>query len=97
MAVALHIHLEAKPGKEAEVVRLLQDIRACVEQEPATSSWCGVRMTDTVFGIFDTFPDEAGREAHLNGKGAALLKQRQDDLLTQPARIDRLDVLASKG
>ena len=97
MAVALHVHLEAKPGKEAEVVQLLEDIRACAEQEPATTSWIGVRMTDTVFGIVDTFPDEAGREAHLNGKGAAILMERQDDLLVKPARIDKLDVLTSKG
>ncbi len=96
MTVALHIHLEAKPGKGAEVEKLLQDILACVRQEPATAPWFGVRMTDTIFGIFETFPDDAGRQAHLDGKGAALLKERQGDLLVQPARIDKLDVLMTK-
>ena len=96
MAVAIHIHLEAKPGKEAGVETLLEDILACVQQEPATAPWFAVRMNETVFGIFETFPDEAGRQAHLNGKGAALLKERQDDLLAQPARIDMLDVTLSK-
>ncbi len=97
MAVALHIHLEAKPGKEAGVEKLLQDILACVQQEPATAPWFAVRMNETVFGIFETFPDEAGRQEHLNGKGAALLKERQDELLVRPARIDMLDVTLSKG
>ena len=97
MAKAVHIHLEAKPGKEAEVETLLRDILACVREEPATAPWFAVRMTGTVFGIFETFPDDAGRQAHLSGKGAGLLKERQGELLAQPARIDMLDVILAKA
>lgn len=95
-AKALHIHLEAKPGKEAEVEGLLLDILACVEREPATRPWFGVRLSRTVFGIFETFPSEAGRKAHLSGEGAAILKKRSNALLARPAEINRVDVLAAK-
>ncbi|MCJ2107028.1 SDR family oxidoreductase [Methylobacterium sp. E-041] len=93
---ALHIHLEAKPGREAEVEDLLRDILACVVREPATSPWYGVRLSHSTFGIFEAFPDEAGREAHLTGEGAAILMKRSNALLAEPARIDKLDVLMSK-
>jgi quinol monooxygenase YgiN len=95
-AKALHIRMEAKPGKEAEVEDLLMDILACVEREPATRPWFGVRLSRSVFGIFETFPNEAGRKAHLSGKGAKILMQRSNALLARPAEIDRVDVLANK-
>ena len=94
---ALHIHLEAKPGRESEVVGLLEDILAEVRREGATAPWYAVRMSRTTFGIFETFPDEAARATHLAGAGAAILTARSNALLAQPARIDRLDVLMSKA
>lgn len=95
-AKALHITLEARPGKEDEVAALLEGILAEVEREPATRPWFGLRRDGATFEIFETFPDEAGREAHLSGKGAALLMQRSNAVLTKPAQIDRLDVLMRK-
>ena len=50
----------------------------------------------TSFGIFDTFSDDSGREAHLNGKVAAALMQKAPELLAQQPRIEKIDVLASK-
>ena len=95
-AKALHITLEARPSKEDEVAALLGGILAEVEREPATRPWFGLRRTGTSFEIFETFPDEAAREAHLSGKGAALLMKRSNAILAKPAQIDRLDVLMQK-
>ena len=97
VAKALHIHLEAKSGREDEVETLLRDILACVDREPGTGPWYGVRYTQSIFGIFETFPDEAAREAHLNGRGARILADRSNAVLAAPARIDKLDVMMSKG
>ncbi len=69
---------------------------ACVEREPATGPWYGVRYTHSTFGIFEAFPDDAGRQAHLTGQGAKILMERSNELLAAPARIDKLDVLVSK-
>ena len=96
VAKALHIRLEAKGGQESEVERLLQDILAGVDREPGTGPWYGVRYTHSTFGIFETFPDEAAREAHLTGDGARILTERSNTVLSSPARIDKLDVLLSK-
>ncbi len=96
-AKALHITLEARPGKADEVAALLDGILAEVEREPATRPWFGLRRDGSTFEIFEAFPDEAGREAHLSGKGAALLMERSGDLLAKPAQIDRLDVLMRAG
>jgi quinol monooxygenase YgiN len=48
------------------------------------------------FGIFDVFPDEAGRNAHLSGRVAAALMAKASDLLAQPPTIEKIDVLAAK-
>ena len=94
--VALYVKLEAKPGKEAEVEKFLKDGLPVVQQEPATVAWFGIRMGPTTFGIFDAFPDEAGRQAHLNGKVAAALMARAPELLAEPPKIEKIDVLAAK-
>jgi len=94
--VALFVRLEAKPGKEAEVEALLRGGLALAEQEPATTTWFGIRMGPTTFGIFDTFPDESGRQAHLAGPIAAALIAKAPELLAQPPKIERVDVLAAK-
>jgi hypothetical protein len=65
---ALFVRLEAKPGKENEVAKFLRDARGLVAQEPATTAWFGIRLGETSFAIFDAFPDDAGRDAHLSGK-----------------------------
>jgi len=96
-AKALHITLEARPGREDEVAALLDGILVEVEHEPATRPWFGLRRNESTFEIFEAFPDEVGREAHLTGKGAALLMERSNAVLVRPAQIDRLDVLMSKG
>jgi quinol monooxygenase YgiN len=94
--VALYVALEAKPGKEEAVAEFLRQGRALVDAEPATIAWFGVRLGPSSFAIFDAFPDEAGRQAHLAGKVAAALMAKAGDLLAQPPSIKKADVLASK-
>jgi len=94
--VALLVRLEAKPGKEAEVDSFLRGGLPIVQDEPATTAWFAIRMGPSTFGIFDAFPDEAGRQAHLAGRVAAALMAKAPDLLAQPPAIEKVDVLAAK-
>ena len=94
--VALWVMLEAKPGKESEVESFLRSGLAIVQQEPATVTWYALRIGPSTFGIFDTFPDDAGRQAHLNGRVAAALMQKAGDLLAKPPSIEKIDILAAK-
>ena len=94
--VALFVRLEAKPGKEAEVETFLRGGLPLVEAEPATTAWFGIRLGPSTFGIFDAFPDDAGRQAHLSGKVAAALMAKASDLFAKPPAIEKVDVLAAK-
>lgn len=94
--VGLFVELEAKPGKEKEVENFLNGGLALVNQEPATTAWFAIRLGPTTFGIFDVFPDESGRQAHLSGKVAAALMAKASELLARPLNIQKLDVLAVK-
>ena len=96
VSVAVFVRLEAKPGKEIEVAEFLKGALPLAEAEPATIAWFGVRLGPSTFAIFDAFPDEAGRQAHLNGKIAAALMEKAKDLLAQPPSIEKADVLAAK-
>ena len=96
VTVALLVRLEAKPGKEAEVENFLKSGLAVVQEEPATTTWYAIRMGPSTFGIFDTFPDDSGRQAHLTGRVAAALMANAPDLLAQPPVIEKVDVLAAK-
>jgi len=88
--------MEAKPGKESEVEHFLRGGLQLVQEEPATTAWFGIRLGPSTFGIFDAFPDEAGREAHLSGKVAAALMAKAPELLASPPSIEKVDVLAVK-
>ncbi len=93
---ALFVRLVAKPGREADVERFLRDGLSIVEGEPATTAWFAVRIGPSTFGIFDAFPDEAGRQAHLSGGVARALKEQASDLFSEPPSIGEIEVLASK-
>jgi quinol monooxygenase YgiN len=95
-SVALFVRLEAKPGKEDEVEEFLRSGLPMVEEEPDTTSWYGIRLGDRSFGIFDTFADDSGRQAHLSGRVASALRQRGPELFSQPPVIERVDVLCAK-
>ena len=93
---ALLVRLEAKPGKEAEVESFLRSGLPLVEAEPATVAWFGIRLGPSTFGIFDAFPDKAGRDAHLGGRVAEALMAKAAELLAEPPAIEKADVLAAK-
>lgn len=93
---ALFARLEAKAGKEEEVARFLDAGLAMSQEEAATPVWFALRLSPSTFAIFDAFQDEAGRQAHLNGKIAAALMARADELLAVPPSIELIDVLGVK-
>lgn len=94
--VALFVRLDAKPGKEKEVESFLLSGLPIVQAELATTAWFGLRLGPSTFGIFDAFPDEAGRQAHLSGRVAGALMAKAGQLLAKPPSIEKVDVLAAK-
>ena len=93
---ALFVRLEAKKGKEDAVERFLKDALPAVQAERDTPAWFAIRMGPSTFAIFDAFPDESGRQAHLAGPIAAALMAQASDLLAEPPAIEKVDVLAAK-
>ena len=67
-----------------------------VQREPGTTTWFGIRLGPSTLGIFDTFADDAGRQAHLSGKVAAAPKEKASELFAQPPTIEKVDILAAK-
>jgi quinol monooxygenase YgiN len=93
---ALWVALEAKPGKEKDLENFLAGALPLVQAEPATITWYAIRMGPGKFGIFDTFPDDAGRQAHLQGKVAAALMAKASELLATAPKIEKISILAAK-
>ena len=91
---ALYVHLEAKPGKEAELAAFLKSALPLVQQEPGTMSWFAIQIGPSTFAIFDTFDGDSGRDAHLSGAVAKALMEKAPELLAKPPSIDKIDVLA---
>jgi len=96
VTVALLARLEAKPGKEDEVAALLKSALPLANAEPATTVWFALKLGPRTFGIFDAFPDDAGRQAHLAGQIAAALMAKAPELLSQPPAIEPVEILAAK-
>jgi quinol monooxygenase YgiN len=94
--LSLLVRLEAKPGKEAEVAAFLNQGLELARQEARTEVWFALRMGPSTFGGFDALPDEAGRQAHLNGPIAQALMANAPDLLASPPGIERVEVLGAK-
>ena len=93
---ALFARLEAKPGKENDVIKFLETGLQLAKQESTTPIWFALRLGPTTFGVFDAFSDEAGRQAHLNGPIAQALMAQASELLAQPPSIEPIDVLGAK-
>ena len=96
VTVGLYVRLEAKKGKEEEVEEFLRAGLAMAEEEPGTTAWFAIRLGPTSFGIFDVFPVDAGRQAHLSGRVAAALIGKASALFSKPPVIEKVDVLTAK-
>jgi quinol monooxygenase YgiN len=96
VTVGLLVRLEAKPDKVADVEQFLEGGLALVNEEPETIAWFAIKMGPTTYGIFDVFPSDGGRQAHLQGRVAEALMAQATDLFSEPPDIGQIDVLAAK-
>lgn len=93
---ALLARLEAKEGKEAEIEAFLKSALPLAMAEAGTTSWYAFRIGPSQFGIFDTFPNEEGRNAHLTGEIAKNLFAKAEELFAEPPKVEKLEILAAK-
>ena len=94
--LALWAQLEAKPGKEKELEEFLKSALPLAQAEPLTTTWYALKIGPSMYGIFDTFVDEEGRKAHMDGEIAKALFAKADELLAKPPQIDQPTILAAK-
>jgi quinol monooxygenase YgiN len=88
--------LVAKRGKEQEVSEFLKSARQLVLEEVGMIAWSAFFLDSGTYGIFDTFADEAGGDAHLGGKIAAALFARAEELFSEPPKVFRAEILATR-
>ena len=94
---AIWAQLEAKPGKEQEVEAFLKSAQPLAEQEAGTTTWYALKIGPSKYGIFDTFADEKGRQAHLHGEIAKALFAKAKELFAKEPQIDMPEILAAKS
>jgi quinol monooxygenase YgiN len=94
--VAILALLTAKAGKEKEVEEFLESAQPLAAREPGTTTWYALKLGDNRFAIFDTFKDEAGRDAHFAGEIAKALFARAEELFLTAPLVEKLEILASK-
>ncbi|MGB7284296.1 MAG: antibiotic biosynthesis monooxygenase [Candidatus Acidiferrum sp.] len=94
--LAIWVELEAKAGKEEEVANFLKSAQPLAEKEQGTITWYAIKMGGPKFGIFDTFAEEKGREAHVTGEIAKALMARAPELFAKEPAIHKLELLAAK-
>src|SRR5579862_443351 len=88
--------LEAKPGKGGELGAFLEAGRELAAAEGGTVTWYAFKVSDTSYGIFDTFATDDARTAHINGQIPAALANVSADLLASGPDIRPVGVLAVK-
>lgn len=94
--LALYAHLKAKPDKHAEVEAFLKSALPLALLEKQTITWYAFEEDEGSYGIFDTFDNEADRQAHLDGHIAKALMSKASELLAEPPRIHKITLLADK-
>jgi quinol monooxygenase YgiN len=94
---ALFVELKAKPGMESEVEAFLNGEAKLVREEVGTLTWHAAKDEGDpgVYVVFDTFNDEAAREAHLNGEAGQELVANAERLFSH-VKVHRLGVVAEK-
>lgn len=93
---ALYVSLKAKPGKEKDVEAFLKQGAEMSKSEAGTVSWYGLKEDEGLYSVFDTFNDEAGRNAHLNGDIAKALMAKASELFAEAPKIHKIDILADR-
>jgi len=93
---AIYVSLKAKPGKEKDVEAFLKQGAEMAKKEAGTVSWFGLHESEGHYSVFDTFNDEAGREAHLNGAIAKALMANAETLFSAPPQISKITIVADK-
>jgi len=94
--LALYVRLKPKPGKEKDVEAFLKQGAVMAQDEPGTIRWFGIKEDDGAYSVFDTFEDEAGREAHLNGPIAKALMASAEELFSEAPHISKISILGEK-
>ena len=94
-AIGLLVTLEARPGKEADAEVFLKSAQPLALNENGTLKWYAIKLGPGKFGIFDTFANEGGRNAHLSGEIAKALGARANELFATPPQIDKVEILAT--
>jgi quinol monooxygenase YgiN len=94
--VALVVRLVAKAGKEEQVRAFLAGAEPLAQNESFTPAWFALRTAKDVFYIVDAFTSDADRDKHLGGEIAKALMAKAGELLAEPPKIDKADVLGSK-
>jgi quinol monooxygenase YgiN len=92
---ALLVRLEALPGKEQELADFLTEARSIVMDEPGTVAWFAIQFGPSTFGVYDVFPDDEARDAHLAGGVGQALGPNTGVLFSEP-QIEKIDILADK-
>src|ERR1700752_5372262 len=87
--------LEASAGKEAEAEAFLKTAQPLALNEKSTLKWYAIKIGPGKFGIFDSFANEAGRNAHLTGEIAKALGARASELFAVSPQVEKVEVLAS--
>jgi quinol monooxygenase YgiN len=94
--VSLVVRLVAKEGKEEEVAKFLAAALPLAQTEAFTQQWFALRTERTVFYIVDSFATDDDRTKHLTGEIAKALMAKAPDLLSEPPKIEKAEVLAAK-
>lgn len=94
--LSLLVRLEAKPGKEKELADFIKGALELAQAEPQTIRWYALQIGASTFGIFDSFENEEGREAHLSGEIAKALMANASLLLASVPVIEKVNILAYK-
>jgi quinol monooxygenase YgiN len=94
-AIGLLVTLEARSGKEADAEAFLKSAQPLAINENGTLKWYAIKLGSGKFGIFDTFANEGGRNAHLSGEIAKALGARANELFATPPQIEKVEILAS--
>ena len=94
-AIGLLVTLEARAGKEAEAEAFLKSAQPLALNEKRTSKWDALKIGPRKFGIFDTFANEAGRNAHLTGEIAKALGARASELFAVSPQVEKVELLAN--